>query len=181
MPLSISVEPFSVEKLPAVQSFDCTSDPAQPWETKVNDYLKGSPESYSAAQDLAKFQTSLYYSDSGALIGFATLGQQEWSFPKPYRKRMKCSLLRAFGIDRHFQRLPSGVPRQERYAWEVMRDVQSRAEETGNRALALFVDKQNEKAIAFYRAYGFALIEEDRENYYRMILNISPEPLVAAT
>jgi ribosomal protein S18 acetylase RimI-like enzyme len=142
-------EPFSPEKRSAVQGFSCGSEP---WEHALNEWIKG-----NRAEESMKRGTlvRLYRLHSGELVGFGSIGKCERSWPNNRDERQELSIIPALAIATAFQGKPDGAPFEQRYAFQIMSDLVAVAMTHGTRILILEVDQRNERAVKFYRRWGF--------------------------
>src|SRR5262245_13120357 len=115
----LAVDPFTAAKLADVQDFDCGG---KPFETEVSDWIKG-PEGVedTALGNLKQgnCRVWLYRLPNGQIVGFSSLGKSNWRFPDT-GKREDISIIPHLGVKLVFQGQPKGVPREERYAYQIM-------------------------------------------------------------
>lgn len=69
-----------------------------------------------------------------------------------------------------FQGEPSDASREERFAYQIMRDLMAKAVSHGTNILGLFVDEDNTRAIKFYERIGFMALPTGGKRYLRMYL-----------
>jgi len=149
-PLEKSIFTPSQIHLPAVQAFDCGTDP---WELEVSDWIKGQGV-LDDMQRSSGCEVWRYGNEELGFVGFGSLSEPSWSYPGKGDPRP--NLIPMVGIQSRFRGMPPG-PKQERYAWQIMDDLQSEAKRHLERApvLVLYVHPDNQRAIHFYEEYGF--------------------------
>lgn len=164
-------EAFSRNKLHEVQHFYCG---ASEWDLQIQKWIRGDGGEPKAITLLAQGGTEvfLYKRANGDLVGFGALTKHRWKIDGQWHN---ITLLHTLGIQQQFQGLPEG-PIEERYSTQMISDLGARAVSYGRPIWGLLVHKQNLRARRFYERIGFSLIEEVRDKYVRMFMNICPEP-----
>src|SRR5262249_50409861 len=154
MPILLSKRPFQPADiyLPAVQNFDCGTEP---WELEVSDWIKGKPG--GVLDDLNRAgscEVWLYGTAEDGLVGFASLSEPSWGYPN--RSDPKPNLIPMLGIQRQFRGKPDGL-KGDRYSAQIMDDIIAEARKHMERvpAIVLYVHPNNLRAIQFYRDTGF--------------------------
>lgn len=125
--------------LPAVQAFDCGTEP---WELEVSDWIKGKPN--GVLDDLKRTggcEVWLYGTPQDGLIGFASLSEPSWGYPAKHDP--KPNLIPMLGIQKRYWGEPAG-PKEDRYARQIMDDVIAEARTHIERApvLVLYVHSE---------------------------------------
>jgi GNAT superfamily N-acetyltransferase len=173
VPLRSSI-PFTEDLSSRVQGFSCGDNP---WEIEVAQWIqlpRGSGGALDAMEDQST-EVWLYETEAGELVGYTSLGSTEWAYPNPRKgARISLQIIPCLGIRKEFQgKPPSPTPREERYAWRIFEDLLDKAisRKRDRRWLGLLVHQQNEKAIAFYRHFGFADYGA-RKDYKSMLLDL---------
>jgi GNAT superfamily N-acetyltransferase len=167
----LTAHQYSDEFAAELLSFDCG---AEPYAVEVSEWIKGRP---AEAKDslpnslAAGTRVWLYRDEAGCIVGYAALGATTWRWPPPDGEKQAMSILAWFGIDIRFHGQPDGVAREDRYSYQMMGHLITRARETGHEFLVLFVEAENDRAIRFYENVGFVRIDE-RKGYVRMALNL---------
>jgi ribosomal protein S18 acetylase RimI-like enzyme len=161
-----------------IQAFDYGSER---WEIEVSTWLKSPDGKNSVIQDIRDFNTKvwLYWMDD-KLVGFASWGEREWSYPPPKGKKQKISYIPYMGIDRNFRGEPKGGNKNDQYAYQILDDIieYSATKTLLVPAIGLSVDQGNVRAIKFYTNRGFVSAKSSRQDketgviYERMFLNI---------
>ena len=108
MPLGLTVEQFSAEKLPDVQGFDCGFADTH-WGPEITQWIKRpASERRSALWSMANRQTRVFLFYVGAdLAGYGSVGLTSWSRPSPDGQQERIAVIPCFGVDARFQRLPA--------------------------------------------------------------------------
>jgi GNAT superfamily N-acetyltransferase len=190
---------FGPDLVPAVLSFDCREDranPALPWEQEINDWIKADPSTGDGARhSIIKYPDCrvwlyLLESEEGRLevVGYSSLSSSKW--PDPYNPkidpklpRVPISLIPAMGIQTSFQKGPEGAEPEERYSTQIMGHLIHEAREMLRERqpfLGLYLHPENHKAMKFYRRVGFvdfAQTWKDKKTgvvYRSMILSLQP-------
>src|SRR5262245_57284908 len=165
MPTILNTIAFKQELLPLVAGFDCAQvDPPEFWEAEINQWIKLDPASGDGALYwLAKgTDVWLYTNERDEVVGYGSLCGSKWPDPAvvkrvPKLPRVPISLIPAVGVDRRFQSSPAGAEPAERYAVKIMNHLifEARQHAELQPFLGLYVHPRNEKAIRFYRRFGF--------------------------
>jgi hypothetical protein len=115
---------FTEALLPRVQGFDCGDTP---WEQDVAAWIQQGPNKGGALDAMADLGTEvwLYETEAGQLVGYGSLGVNEWRYPNPRKSdRVPIQIIPYFGIRRQFQgQPPAPCPREERYAHRIFEDL----------------------------------------------------------
>jgi GNAT superfamily N-acetyltransferase len=161
--------PFSLEDLAITRDFYC-GDAA--WERPIAEWIRGTdgvvPKMITLIEK-GKTEVWLYQLASGELVGYSALTKHRWKIGEEWKN---VTLLQAFGIQKQFQGKPDGVG-ETRYSKQMLADVTSRAISYGCPLWGLLVHKENIKAQRLYESIGFIRIDEARDIYYRMFLDLS--------
>ena len=88
------------------------------------------------------------------------------------------------GVQKEFKGQPPG-PKEDRYSSQILGDLISEANEdkTTHPVLGLFVDKDNNRAIKFYKDAGFSdeLVQRvDKAGLYKMFIILDDDALEEA-
>lgn len=156
----LSVQPFSAAPLPEVQDFQCGDDR---WDVEVADWIKAPPDHEESAVNYMLSRGTevwLYRDDEGGIVGYGSLGKNEWSWPFPKGKKQTITIIPFFGIDKRYQGLPRNAPRDERFAYRIIGNLIRKACGYGSAIVGLLVDRDNVRAIKFYQNVGFQLLPE---------------------
>jgi ribosomal protein S18 acetylase RimI-like enzyme len=169
MPHILHAKPFDEQKLAEVQGFDCGDNE---WCPELNDWIKGARDKeHSALWSIANKGNEVFlYYDETKLVGFGSLGFTSWRIPPPKGPPQEMAYIPMVAMDKQFHGGPKGVPREERYSHQIIRDLIARAKaRPENVALALHVNPKNGAAIALYSHFNFQRLDEFK-GMVRMIL-----------
>lgn len=180
--------PFTENDLHRVQDFRCGD---LPYQKEVSDWIKApatAPD--SALADMRDRGTAvwLYEADDGAVIGFGSLGLTSWTIPNPEtgkKERTPIQIIPNFAIDSRYKRKPDGVPEEQWYSRLVFADLLTAAYERAVSQgfpywLGLLVFADNARAIELYRGFGFQEVGRTRQNYVRMLTDLSDDGTTTA-
>jgi ribosomal protein S18 acetylase RimI-like enzyme len=170
--------------LPEIQAFDCGH---QRWEVEAASWIKSRSGDNSALEDIKKWgiELWLYRLETGKLVGFASLGENTWSVPMPKGPKCCINYIPFIGVHRLFQGMPRKADRDDKFAYQILDDlIEYAAEKTSARTdlhpfIGLSVDRENVRAINFYKHRNFADVKTPRIDritsvvYERMLLNIA--------
>jgi hypothetical protein len=169
---------FDESLLSRVAGFSCGDEE---WEREVAQWIQLPRGSGGALDAIADQGTAvwLYETAAGNLVGYGSLGVSYWRHPNPKKSPQVPLLIIPFvGIRSEFQgKPPPPTPRTERYAWRIFEDLLAKAlaHQPPHELLGLFVHKRNERAIAFYRRFGF-IDFSTRGDYQSMLLELRQAP-----
>lgn len=143
-----------------MQGFYCGDEP---WERDVADWITLPDRALAEMQKKKKNErpagTWLYASEKHGLVGYAALAPAKWPYPDANSEGVKHLHILWFGIRRELQGEPRDAERQERYAWQMMRDLQAEVlKRGGDPCLSLYVHVDNKRAIRFYENFGFVRV-----------------------
>lgn len=166
----LRVQPFSASLLTDVQDFHCGD---APWDVEVAQWIKEPTSGDCAVKWLERgTQVWLYKTDDGKVVGYGSLGTTKWKWPPPDGPREDVSIIPFLGVDCSFQGQPDAVPREERYAYQIIGDLIYKASLHSAIILGLFVHLQNGKAINFYDRVGFQRLPDQDDGYIKMFLEL---------
>jgi ribosomal protein S18 acetylase RimI-like enzyme len=143
----LQAEEFSVSKLDEVQGFHCGDSP---WAIAQSRWITEG----LAIKSMSERGTEiwLYYSESGELVGFGSLGKARRPFPPDGKTFVNCSIIPSIAIRSEYQGKPVTPPK---YSDQIISDLVAKAQEHGTDLLVLDVVRDNAAAIAVYRRAGF--------------------------
>ncbi|MGO8745394.1 MAG: GNAT family N-acetyltransferase [Thermoguttaceae bacterium] len=173
MAQGLRVQAFSASLLPDVQDFSCGDDP---WQAEVAQWLKGESDDNALQRMAHGTEVWLYRNAQRDVVGYGSLGKTEWRWPPPNGPREIVSIIPYFGVQTRFQGEPRGGPRDERFGYQIMRDLLAKALRHGTRILGLFVDADNGRAVRFYEHVGFVTLPPAGKKYLRMYLYLREQP-----
>jgi ribosomal protein S18 acetylase RimI-like enzyme len=172
-------------QLPEIKGFDCGPER---WNVEVATWIKSPDGDNSVLVDMKQWNTEvwLYRTDGGELIGYASLGKNQWSLPPPKGPKNWINYIPFIGVHKKLHGEPKDAARDDKFAYQILDDViEYAATRTDVKPyIGLSVDRDNRRAIKFYENRGFVNVETPRTDketkvvYERMLLNI--ENLVAA-
>jgi len=167
MPLILTAEQFSEERLPDVEEFCCGNEV---WSTASEEWIKAPADSERGAIWSIKRhhnQVWLYFSPSQQLVGFGAVGPARWRWPLSGGLYKPWSYIPQIAVAFRFRGPPAG-PKSERYSHQIMAHLilESLAHDT--ELLGLHVHRDNSRAIAFYQGFNFHMHHEDAGEYRRM-------------
>jgi hypothetical protein len=171
MPDNLIAEQFATSHINELADFHCGD---AEWEKEVAEWIVGTG---TAEPKLAVLLTAgqteawVYRNTAGIIVGYAALTKLRWNVDGD---RIKTTLLQACGIRSEFQGKPDGDG-ETKYSQQIMADVAGRAIGYQRPLFALFVHKDNLKAQRLYKSCGFIKIEEPRDKYYRMFVDLTEE------
>jgi ribosomal protein S18 acetylase RimI-like enzyme len=168
---TLRVESFSPSLLTDVEGFSCGNEP---WQIEVAQWIQDTAGSDCALRSMEERGTEvwLYRTPEGELVGYGSLGMTKWKWPAPNGPRETVSIIPYVGVQSKFHGEPKGASPNERYAYQIMGDLISKARRRGTKILGLFVDKKNARATAFYTRVGFQSLPDDDGQYARMFLDL---------
>jgi len=160
--------PFTASDWESVQTFDCGDEQ---YEREVAAWIKGpgEPDVDSALTSLNHPEHPgrvwLYKLEDGTLVGFGSLGQNEWRWKGKKDPFVPVTIIIWVGLCREYQGEPEG-PKEGKYSVQILNDLIKGAEKDQftHPVLALCVHKDNVKAIKLYKWFGFADDLEPRCN-----------------
>ena len=147
-----------------VKGFDCGQEP---WESEITDWLKRLSGQDSAVGDAAAGNPVwLYVSDVGELVGVASVGFTEASYPKNSSKKRPAPCITWLGVDRRHRKKGYGVAILNHVLAECLtyidRTLVTAYVRQGNPALHLYTDK-----------YGFVVISPPNAKRNCYIIGVS--------
>mgnify|MGYP000988672704 CR=1 FL=1 len=168
----LRVQPFSASLLADVCDFDCGKEP---WQVEVAQWIKNRSSEADCAVKWINRGTKvwLYRTNEGALVGYGSLGTSKWRLRQDAALRETVSIIPSFGVQGCFQGEPKDLPREERYAYQIMSDLISKSSGQNTRILGLFVDRRNARAITFYNRIGFQALPDEGGPYIKMFLELA--------
>lgn len=155
--MELQVEPFSQDRLPQVQGFECgTEDPAV-WATE---WIKSPLPFPGALKSMQDHGTSVWLyllsvpalEEQPYLVGFGSLGTTRWVIDPPDGPKREAGFIPMLAVASAFQRKPA---REKRYSEIILEDLIDKARGRNYRELCLFVHKDNGRAIRLYERYSF--------------------------
>ena len=156
-----------------VQNFSCGVDP---WQVEVAQWIKAESQDNALNRMTEGTEVWLYRNAAGEVVGYGSLGKTEWRWPPPTGSWEVVSIIPYFGVQTRFQGEPRGAPRNERFAYQIVRDLVVKAIRHGTRILGLFVDGDNKRAIKFYEQAGFIALPAGGKKYLGMYLYLREPP-----
>jgi hypothetical protein len=108
--------------LPEIQGFACGD---ARWDREVADWIKSRSGDNSVLEDIQQFGTEvwLYRTESRELVGFASLGHNNWHIPMPRGPRRLINLIPFIGVQQRFQGEPRDAQRDDRFAYQILDDL----------------------------------------------------------
>lgn len=177
MRMKLRAVEFSSEYLPRVQDFECGSEQ---WCRFAERWIKSPPPFPGALRSIQKYGNAvwLYFLDSPYdgefLVGFSALGKSRWKIPPPDGPIREVGFIPMLAVALCFQGMPDGCPAGNRYIDEVMEHVIQQARGRRYREVALFVHKDNARAIALYERHGFQTLRgSDAKGNLKMLRLLS--------
>jgi len=162
---------------PEIQAFDCGDER---WEREVSSWIKSPSGQNSVVEDMRQFGIAVWlYRADGELVGFASLGENTWSFPPPKGPKRRICYIPFIGIQKKFWGEPKDS--DDKYSSQILDDVIECAVAQMHvyPAIGLSVDRDNVRAIRFYEKRGFTNAKSPRTDkttgvvYERMFMIIS--------
>jgi hypothetical protein len=153
MPPLLEVADFLPADLPLVANFSCGTEP---WGTAMSEWIKAPPT--------AKFGNSthdtsiwLYYHPDGRIVGFGSLGLTRWTDPYPDGPWRDLSIIPAIAIQTEFHHLPRHHDEEDNpsFSHQIVGDLLGKSLLQPPDFVVLCVHRDNRKAIALYRQFGF--------------------------
>jgi len=143
-----------------VQNFNCGD---RAFEQEVASWLKGADtlgtdSALNSINHSDKPCRVWLYKLDGVLVGFGSLAKTEWRWPgKNNDPKLPLTIVIWVGLQKEFQGQPLG-PKEGRYSSQILDDLVAEAEQDAKThpVLGLFVHKDNDKALKFYRDAGFS-------------------------
>ncbi len=169
----LRVQSFSAAQLPDVQDFFCGDGC---WQIEVAQWIKGESEDNAIRRIAQGTEVWLYRNVDREIVGYGSLGTTDWSWPPPKGPKELVSIIPYFGVQARFQGEPADGPRDDRFAYLIIRDLVAKAVHHGTRVLGLFVDEDNQRAIKFYEHVGFMRLSTGGKKYLRMYLYLRQPP-----
>ncbi len=166
--------PFSEQLLPVVQHFYCGDDP---WEREVADWIKDPDQVLTEMKRGCKVW--IYYTDEYPVIGFGSISKSLWPWPTETSDKVRMGIIPYVAIQKQFWGKPEG-PKDEYYSSQILGDLLSEARTRGYNYVRLFVHTDNQRAIGFYRRYGFratdrtSIDQDTGATYLAMIKEFPP-------
>ena len=148
------VQPFRAELLADVRDFSCGDEP---WQVEVAQWINGESPDNAVKRASQGTDVWLYRNSDREVVGYGSLQQKtEWSCPPPIGPKEVVSIVVPFfWVQMRFpQGEPKGLPRNARFAYQILLDLVAKASGHGTRVLGLFVDEDNKRAIKFSRTCG---------------------------
>lgn len=144
---------FSKERLDTVKDFYCGSNP---WETEVADWIK-SPDGALDTMNARGASVWLYASKKDGFVGYSSLATTDWNYPTKKDPKVSHRHVLYMGIRYELRREPLGARREDRYAYQIMRDLAAEVLKDARypNMMSLYVHPDNVRAIRFYENYGF--------------------------
>ncbi len=145
--------------LPEIQSFHCGDER---WDLEVADWIKSASGENSVIEDMTRFGTEvwLHRDETGALVGYSSLGQTRYTWPLKGKKKELVSVIAFIGVHKDFKGEPKDAARDDKYAYQILDELLAYAAEKAHAGtryplLVLSVDKKNTRAIRFYENREF--------------------------
>lgn len=173
MPLILTIEAFSEERLSEVKDFYCGDET---WSRAAEEWIKAPADSeYGALPSMNRHsnQVWLYYSPSETLVGFGSVGRARWRWPLSGGLHKQWSYIPQIAVGFEFRRQPPG-PKAARYSHQIMAHLILESLTHGTDLLGLHVHRDNSLAIAFYRGFDFHLHRDVDGDYRRMFRFLRP-------
>ena len=146
---------FTADLLPVVRDFDYGTEP---WEKELATWMLD--ECVPAMASGTKVW--LYLNQDGECVGYGSLGERLWSYPKKTSPKVPVLVIPAVAIRTEFKGEPkddrSDDPRVDgRYSSQIMRQLLLTAFQWPGEfpVVGLFVDPRNTRAIKVYKRFGF--------------------------
>lgn len=170
--------PFKPADIALFQDFRCGDEP---WEQEVARWIKNDMDDgvLSALQEGC--EVWVYYVGAGDIVGFGSLDQAAWGWPKSSSKRVPINLIPWLGIDQRFWGHPLDAGREDRYSRQLLKDLIAEASTHSDRhpVLGLCVDHRNVRAINLYKQERFEPFGKDYvdpnsgTHYMRMLRDLA--------
>ena len=179
---SLTKHLFTADDWADVQDFDCGDEP---YEKEVSDWLKG-PDDPTVDSALASIKHPekpgrvWLYRSAGDIVGFGALAKTDWRWPgKNNDPKLPLSIIIWVAVQKKYWGQPEG-PKEERYSAQILDDLVAEAEQDGKThpVLGLFVHKDNQRAIKFYKEAGFSdeLVQRvEKTGLYKMFVVLDDE------
>src|SRR5436190_1234665 len=114
MRIPLQAQPFSAEMRGEVQAFNCGTRHA--WEVALNEWIKGERALNAIARGTRIW---LYYTDSGALAAYGSLGEARWRWEPPDGEYMQIAFIPAVAIQLRFQGQPNDEPEEYKCSHQI--------------------------------------------------------------
>ncbi|HTN75163.1 MAG TPA: N-acetyltransferase [Pirellulaceae bacterium] len=160
-PHQLYAVPFTAADQARLAGFSCGDEP---WSRHVAEWILGS----DVLESMQRFGTRvwLFETESGAIVGFGSLGTTVWRWPPPDGTRTTIALIPMLGLDARYQGAPPDPT--WRYSRQIMAHLIAEAQgiardwPTANDQrpdwLVLMVHRDNARAIRFYEQCGLEQI-----------------------
>ncbi len=134
--------------------FDCGT--ATTYQTEVAEWIRSPAQEVWEEIDNGRLQVWLYFTETGELIGFASLGLQEIDIADTPPQSQEVLMVPYYGVQAKFHKKPDG-PWQHYYSRQIFADLLSEARHHPTRKplLFLYVHPDNKGAIRLYEQFGF--------------------------
>ncbi len=150
---------FTPSEWPNVQGFDCGDEP---YEKEVSEWLKGPSgagidSALNSISDPARPSRLWLYKLGEEVVRFGALSKTTWRWPgKNNDPTLPLSIIIWFAVQKAYWGQPPG-PKDSRYSAVILDDLiaEARLDAKTHPVLGLFVHKDNERAIRFYKGVGF--------------------------
>lgn len=160
---------FTAADATIVAGFDCGTES---WEVAQSNWIT----STKVLESIERYGTDvwLYFSQSGELVGFGSVGRTRRPHPPGSNEFANFSTIPSLAVRRQFW----GKPLQgEKFSTQIMDDLVLQAYGHKTELLILDVHVQNTHAESFYREYGFSDYFNDiKGEYRRMVLPLHGLP-----
>jgi ribosomal protein S18 acetylase RimI-like enzyme len=167
-------------QLPEILGFDCGPER---WNREVATWIKSPDGDNSVLLDMKQWSIEvwLYRTEDGQLVGFASLGKNQWSLPPPKGPKHWINYIPYIGVQKKFQGEPTDAARDDKFAYQILDDlIEYAATKTDVEPyIGLSVDRENRRAIRFYENRDFVDAKTPRKEkatgviYDRMLLGIT--------
>ncbi|MDB5344351.1 MAG: Protein containing GCN5-related N-acetyltransferase domain protein [Schlesneria sp.] len=162
---SLTKRRFSANDADLVAHFECGD---QPWELAQSLWIRGP----GVIRSMAERQTEvwLYFNTAGHLVGFGALGQSRRPHPPDSKNYTKFSVIPSLAVQRDLW----GKPEEgDKYSTQILDDLFLQAELHGTEFLILDVHVNNDRALAFYRDYGFTeYFDHVKDDHRRLVARL---------
>src|SRR5882724_581410 len=109
-------------QLPEIKGFDCGPER---WNVEVATWIKSPVGDNSVLVDMNQrgIEAWLYRTETGELVGFASLGKNQWSLPPPKGPKHWINYIPFIGIHTKFQGEPKDAARDDKFAYQILDDL----------------------------------------------------------